>query len=327
MDTENLPYESMNDDMDSAETDRPATIKVIGVGGIGCAAVSFIALRKFHGAKFVCIDTDTQVFNRIECDTRVAIGCGVTRGLGAMSDPAIGRAAIEENKENVLPVVQDADMIFITAGMGGSTGTGAAPLVAKMAQEANALTVAVVTKPFSFEGSKRERMAEAGIEELSKFVDAIIVIPNDNIRSVVTDDLTRTQAFTLSSNALALSVLRFLEVLTSQDVDFADVQICLKKSGTALLGVGEAQGNNRAIEAARKAISSPLWESDIHDATRVLFNVVASDTFTMKELVDVANEIPEAVDPDAGIFFGTIIDNSMGDKLRITIVATGFPNN
>ncbi len=331
MDTDVPQSAKINVNVDPEESCRPAKIKVIGVGGGGCNAVSSMAREQgaFQGVEFVCINTDTQALNRTECDTRVTIGVGVTRGLGAGSDPAIGHAAIEESKETVLPVVQDADMVFITAGMGGGTGTGAAPVVAKMAQDANALTVAVVTKPFAFEGAKRQARAEAGIEELSKYVDAIIVIPNDNMLNVVDDNLTRQEAFKLSDNVLSAGVRGISEIITmpgEQNVDFADVQNIMKKSGTALLGIGVAEGENRAVEAARKAISSPLWESDINGATGVLFNVVAADTFTMKELQDAANEIYQAVDPDANIIFGSVTDNGMNDEVRITVVATGFPN-
>lgn len=331
MDTEISQSAKINVNVDSAESCPPAKIKVIGVGGGGCNAVSSMAMSQgnFQGVEFVCINTDTQALNRTECDVRVPIGVGVTRGLGAGSDPSIGRAAIEESKEAVIPVVQDADMVFITAGMGGGTGTGAAPVVAKMAQEANALTVAIVTKPFAFEGAKRMARAVAGIEELSKFVDAIIVIPNDNMLNVVDDNITRQQAFKLSDGVLEAGVMGIAEIITlpgEQNVDFADVQNIMKKSGTALLGIGRADGENRAVEAARSAISSALWESDINGATGVLFNVVASDTLTMKELQDAANEIYQAVDPDANIIFGSVTDNNMGDEVRITVVATGFPN-
>ncbi len=331
MDTEVSQVPKMNDSFDTEVVSRPAKIKVIGVGGGGCNAVSSMAhdAGSFQGVEFVCINTDQQALTHTECDNRIAIGVGITRGLGAGSDPAIGRAAIEESKEAVLPVVQDADMVFITAGMGGGTGTGAAPVVAKMAQEANALTVAVVTKPFAFEGARRMARAVAGIEELSKAVDAIIIIPNDNMLNMVDDNLTRQDAFKLSDNVLAAGVRGISEIITmtgEQNVDFADVQSIMKNSGTALLGIGAADGENRAVEAARNAISSALWESDINGATGVLFNVVASDTFTMKELQDAANEIYQVVDPDANIIFGSVTDNSVGDEVRITVVATGFQN-
>ncbi len=304
-----------------------AGIKVIGVGGGGCNAVDSMVEDGLQGVQFIAINTDEQSLNRCSADVRIQIGRESTRGLGAGADPEVGRRAVEENKEEILSAIDGADMVFITAGMGGGTGTGAAPVVANLAKQSGALTVAIVTKPFSFEGRRRMKKAEEGIENLRREVDAIIVVPNDSIFNVISTE-SRADAFNLSNDVLRSGVQGISEIITScgeQNVDFADVRTIMADKGSALLGIGVDGGENRAENAARQAISSPLWEGDIQGATGVLFNVVAADNFTMQELQAAANVIYEAVDPDANIIFGSVTDNSLDRDVRITVVATGFP--
>ena len=281
-----------------------AGIKVIGVGGGGCNAVDSMVEDGLQGVQFIAINTDEQSLNRCSADVRIQIGRESTRGLGAGADPEVGRRAVEENKE-----------------------AGAAPVVANLAKQSGALTVAIVTKPFSFEGRRRMKKAEEGIENLRREVDAIIVVPNDSIFNVISTE-SRADAFNLSNDVLRSGVQGISEIITScgeQNVDFADVRTIMADKGSALLGIGVDGGENRAENAARQAISSPLWEGDIQGATGVLFNVVAADNFTMQELQAAANVIYEAVDPDANIIFGSVTDNSMDRDVRITVVATGFP--
>lgn len=306
---------------------QQAGIKVIGVGGGGCNAVNSMVADGMQGVQFVAINTDEQSLIRCEVDERIHIGKSLTRGLGAGSNPEVGRKAIEESKEEVLKVLEGTDMVFITAGMGGGTGTGAAPIVAQLARQVNALTVAVVTKPFSWEGRRRMRLAEEGIEALRAQVDAIIIVPNDSLLSII-DTQTRSEAFELANDVLRCGVQGISEIITihgEQNVDFADVRAIMSNAGSALLGIGVASGDNRAEEAARLAISSPLWEGSIDGATGVLFNIVASSNFTMRELEAASNVISDAVDPDANIIWGSVTDDNMEGEVRITVVATGFP--
>ena len=314
---------------DLTQFNEPAGIKVIGVGGGGCNAVDSMVEDGLQGVQFIAINTDEQALNRCSADVRVPIGKETTRGLGSGSNPEVGRQAVEESKEDILRWIEGADMIFITAGMGGGTGTGAAPVVANLAKQSGALTVAIVTKPFSFEGRYRMMVAEKGIEALRREVDAIIVVPNDRIFEVIENE-SRADAFNLSNDVLRSGVQGISEIITAcgeQNVDFADVHTIMANKGSALLGIGVAGGEHRAEEAARQAISSPLWEGNIHGATGVLFNVVAASNFTMHELQEAANIIYEAVDPDAIIIFGSVTDEGMEQDVRITVVATGFPEH
>lgn len=315
------------DGLEQFKESESAAIKVIGVGGGGCNAVDSMVEDGIVGVQFIAINTDEQSLTKCRADVRIQIGKEATRGLGAGADPEMGRKSIEENKQEVLNAIGEADMVFVTAGMGGGTGTGAAPVVASLAKQSNALTVAIVTKPFSFEGRNRMKVAEAGIEALRKEVDAIIVVPNDRILDMIENE-TRAAAFNLSNDVLRSGVRGISEIITAcgeQNVDFADVRTIMSNKGSALLGIGSDQGENRAENAARSAISSPLWEGNIHGATGVLFNVVAASNFTMQELQAAANVIYEAVDPDANIIFGSVTDESMDREVRITVVATGFP--
>lgn len=304
-----------------------AGIKVIGVGGAGCNAVSRMIQEGLGGVEFIAINTDAQALFLCDADQRIHIGSQATRGLGAGSAPEVGRKAIEENAEEVLKALDGADMVFITAGMGGGTGTGAAPVVAELARQAGALTVAVVTKPFTFEGQRRLQMAEAGIDELKKKVDTIITIPNDRLLKIVSEKENISEAFRLADDVLRNGVQGISEIITVPgriNVDFADVQTIMADAGSALLGIGIASGENRAVEAARAAISSPLLEASIDGATGVLFNITGGNDMTLIELHEAARIISEAVDPEAQIIFGSVQDDRMEGEIRITVVATGF---
>lgn len=311
---------------------KPATIKVIGVGGGGCNAVNSMirdSNMREGDVRFVAINTDVQALSYSDSDERIAIGENTTRGLGAGANPEVGRKAIEESREAVSKALEGTDMVFVTAGMGGGTGTGAAPVVAQLAREMGALTVAVVTKPFYYEGRRRMKLAEEGIAELKKNVDAIIVVPNDSLLQVITNE-TREEAFTLVNDVLRSGVQGIAEIITTHgeiNVDFADVKAVMQGAGSALLGIGVAEGKDRAAEAARAAISSPLWEGTIDGAKGVLFNIVASSDFTLKEYETASKIISDAVDPEAIIISGSVVDDSMGEEVRITVVATGFPAN
>ncbi len=304
-----------------------AGIKVVGVGGAGCNAVSRMIQEGLGGVEFIAINTDAQALFLCDADQRIHIGSAATRGLGAGSNPEIGRRAVEENQDEVLRAIEGADMVFITAGMGGGTGTGASPVVAELARKAGALTVAVVTKPFGFEGRRRMQIAEEGIAQLKSKVDTIITIPNDRLLKIVSDKEFIADAFRLADDVLRNGVQGISEIITVPgriNVDFADVQAIMAEAGSALLGIGIASGENRAVEAARAAISSPLLEASIDGATGVLFNITGGPDLTLLELNEAAKIIYEAVDPDAQIIFGSVIDERMEGEVRITVVATGF---
>lgn len=307
-----------------------AGIKVVGVGGAGCNAVSRMIQEGLGGVEFIAINTDAQALFLCDADQRIHIGSQVTRGLGAGSAPEVGRKAVEENADEVLKALDGADMVFITAGMGGGTGTGAAPVVAELARQAGALTVAVVTKPFSFEGPRRMQMAEQGVEELKNKVDTIITIPNDRLLKIVSEKENIHEAFRLADDVLRNGVQGISEIITVPgriNVDFADVQTIMADAGSALLGIGIASGENRAVEAARAAISSPLLEASIDGATGVLFNITGGNDLTLIELNEAARIISEAVDPEAQIIFGSVTDERMEGEIRITVVATGFQSS
>lgn len=304
-----------------------AGIKVIGVGGAGCNAVSRMIQEGLGGVEFIAINTDAQALFLCDADQRIHIGSQATRGLGAGSAPEIGRKAVEENADEVIKAIEGADMVFITAGMGGGTGTGASPVVAELARSAGALTVAVVTKPFSFEGRRRMQLAEEGIDQLKSKVDTIITIPNDRLLKIVSEKECISDAFRLADDVLRNGVQGISEIITVPgriNVDFADVQTIMADAGSALLGIGIASGENRAIEAARAAISSPLLEASIDGATGVLFNITGGPDMTLLELHEAARIISEAVDPEAQIIFGSVQDDRMEGEIRITVVATGF---
>lgn len=305
-----------------------AKIRVIGVGGGGNNAVnSMIESGQIQGVEFIAVNTDAQALLTSKADTKLQIGTNFTKGLGSGADPEVGRAAAEESKEKIKDLVFDSDMVFITGGMGGGTGTGASPVIAEIAKESGALTVAVVTKPFAFEGTRRLHTSEEGIENLKDHVDALIVIPNQRLMDVVDKKMTLQDAFKLADNVLGQGVQGISDLITIPgliNVDFADVKTIMSESGSALMGIGEATGENRAATAARMAISSPLLEISIDGAKGILYNITGGEDMTMSEISDASAIIANAADPDANIIFGATIDKNMGNKIKISVIATGF---
>lgn len=308
-----------------------AKIRVIGIGGGGSNAInSMIATSTIQGVDFVSINTDAQALLLNQAPTKVQIGENLTKGLGSGGNPEVGKQASEESAQKITDMLQGSDMVFLTAGMGGGTGTGAIPVVAKLAKELGCLTVAVVTKPFLFEGTRRMVQAEDGIDELKDKVDTLIVIPNQRILDVVDRKLSLMEAFKVADSVLTQGVQGISEIITVPgliNVDFADVKSIMSDAGSALMGIGTGIGENRAQAAARSAISSPLLEVSMQGARGVLFNVVGSADLTMTEVDEAAKIIASAADPDANIIFGATIDESLHDQLRITVVATGFDQN
>jgi len=305
-----------------------AKIKVIGVGGGGGNAVnSMIASNQIKGVEFITVNTDAQALLTSKSETKLQIGNNFTKGLGSGADPDVGKTAAEESYEKIKELLFDTDMVFITAGMGGGTGTGASPIIAEIAKESGALTVAVVTKPFSFEGIRRMQTAEEGIEALREHVDTLIVIPNQRLMDVVDKKMTLLDAFRLADNVLGQGVQGISDLITSPgliNVDFADVKTIMTDSGSALMGIGEASGENRAATAARMAIASPLLEVSIDGAKGILYNVIGGPDLTMTEVADASNIIANAADPEANIIFGATISEEMSSKIRISVIATGF---
>ncbi len=305
-----------------------AKIKVIGIGGGGGNAInSMVTSKQIQSVEFIAVNTDAQALLTSKADTKVQIGSNFTRGLGAGADPEVGRTAAEESREKLKDLLFDTDMVFITAGMGGGTGTGASAIVAEIAKEAGALTVAVVTKPFAFEGIRRMQTAEEGIESLTDVVDTLIVIPNQRLMEVVDKKMTLLDAFRLADNVLGQGVKGISDLITIPgliNVDFADVKTIMMDSGSALMGIGEATGENRAATAARMAISSPLLEVSISGAKGILYNIIGGADMTMAEVSDASSIISDAADPDANIIFGATIDEELGSKIKISVIATGF---
>lgn len=310
------------------DTSRLAKIKVIGVGGGGSNAVThMIQEQKIESVEFIALNTDAQVLLDNPADTKLQIGEKLTRGLGVGGNPEIGRQAAEESRDKIRDLLIDSDMVFLTAGMGGGTGTGATPIVAEVAREVGALTVAIVTKPFSFEGARRLMTAEDSIEVLADKVDALIVIPNQRLMDVIDRKMTLVDAFKVVDSVLAQGVEGISEIITTPgliNVDFADVRTIMKDAGSALLGIGTGVGENRAQMAARAAIQSPLLELSIEGAKGVLFNIAGGTDMTMAEVDEAARIISENADPDANIIFGATVNPKLSDQLRITVVATGF---
>ena len=305
-----------------------AVIKVVGVGGGGGNAVNRMIEEGIRGVEFVAVNTDAQALAISDADIKVHIGSDLTRGLGAGANPEIGRKAAEESRDDISEALAGADMVFITCGEGGGTGTGAAPIVADIAMnDVGALTVAVVTKPFSFEGRKRMASAMEGIQTLSESVDTMIVIPNDKLLDIAEKKTTMLEAFTIADGVLSQGTQGITDLITVPGVinlDFADVKTIMKQAGTAMMGIGTASGDTRAVDAAQQAISSRLLESSIDGATRVLLSIAGSKDLGIQEINDAAELVANAVDPDANIIFGTVIDESLGDQVRITVIATGF---
>jgi len=304
-----------------------AKIKVVGVGGSGGSAVNRMVAGKIRGVEFLAANTDVQALHHSQAATKIQIGKSVTKGLGAGMDPQMGQKSAEENQNEIRDSLADSDMVFITCGLGGGTGTGAAPVVADLAKDVGALTIAVVTKPFSFEGSARRMIAEKGWDELASKVDAIITIPNDKVLQIVDKKTSIMEAFEIVDEVLQQGVRGISELITVPglvNVDFADVKAIMKGAGSALMGIGVASGDNRAVEAAKLAISSPLLELSIEGAKGVLFTITGGPDLAMLEINEAAKIITSATDPDAKVIFGAVIDENIGDEIRITVIATGF---
>lgn len=304
-----------------------ARIKVLGVGGSGTSAVNRMVELGIKGVEFVSINTDAQALHNNQADRKVHIGKSITKGLGSGMNPELGRQAAEESQEEIEDVISNADMIFITCGLGGGTGTGAAPIVAELAKNRDVLTIAVVTKPFTFEGSKRREIAEAGYENLKDKVDAIISIQNDRILQIIDKKTSLVDAFKTVDDILRQGISGISDLITTHGVvnaDFADVRTIMSEAGTAMMGIGSATGEDRAAIAAKAAVNSPLLDMTIDGAQGVLFNITGGPDLGMFEIDEAAKVITKNVDPDAKVKFGTVIDESMGDELRITVIATGF---
>ena len=304
-----------------------ANIKVIGVGGGGNNAVNRMVDNQIKGVQFLAVNTENQVLELSKADVTIQIGEKVTKGLGAGANPQVGEEAAQESREEIIKALEGADMVFVTAGMGGGTGTGAAPIVAECAKEVGALTVGVVTKPFAFEGKRRRAAAEKGIEFLTQKVDTIIVIPNDKLLQVVDKKCTITDAFSKADDVLRQGIKGISDLIQIPgliNLDFADVKTIMTEQGEALMGIGVGEGENRAVDAAKMAINSPLLETSIDGAKGILLNISGSSDLSIFEVNEAAEIISEAADPDANIIFGSVIDESLGDKVQITVVATGF---
>lgn len=306
---------------------QEAVIKVVGVGGCGGNAVDHMIECGVSGVEFICINTDAQALQRNKTKIQLQLGSGVTRGLGAGANPEVGREAALEDRERIAELIDGADMLFITAGMGGGTGTGAAPVVAEVAKEMGILTVAVVTKPFQFEG-KRVRLADAGIEALTRHVDSLIIIPNEKLQEVLGDDVSMLDAFRAANNVLYGAVAGIAEVINCGglvNVDFADVRTVMSEMGMAMMGSAVASGPNRASIAATQAVACPLLEGiNLTGARGVLVNVTASSSLKMREYKEIMNAVKGFVAEDATVIAGTVIDENIGDELRVTLVATGL---
>ena len=304
-----------------------ANIKDIGVGGGGNNAVNRMVDNQIKGVQFLAVNTENQVLELSKADVTIQIGEKVTKGLGAGANPQVGEEAAQESREEIIKALEGADMVFVTAGMGGGTGTGAAPIVAECAKEVGALTVGVVTKPFAFEGKRRRAAAEKGIEFLTQKVDTIIVIPNDKLLQVVDKKCTITDAFSKADDVLRQGIKGISDLIQIPgliNLDFADVKTIMTEQGEALMGIGVGEGENRAVDAAKMAINSPLLETSIDGAKGILLNISGSSDLSIFEVNEAAEIISEAADPDANIIFGSVIDESLGDKVQITVVATGF---
>jgi cell division protein FtsZ len=306
---------------------QETVIKVVGVGGCGGNAVDHMIMEGVEGVEFVCANTDSQALKRNKAKTLLQLGSGVTKGLGAGANPEIGRQAAIEDRERIIELIDGADMLFLTAGMGGGTGTGAAPVVAEAARELGILTVAVVTKPFAFEG-KRQKVALQGLEELGRHVDSLIVIPNDKLMQVLGEDVSMLDAFKAANSVLHGAVAGIAEVIKCPglvNVDFADVRTVMSEMGMAMMGSASSSGLDRARQAAEQAVSSPLLEDvNLAGARGVLVNITASTGLKMKEVHEVMNTIKGFTAEDATVIVGTVIDDSLDDKLRVTMVATGL---
>jgi len=310
-----------------SDSENFALIRVIGVGGGGSNAVNRMIRAEMMGVEFIALNTDAQALLQSDAPHKIRIGDKITRGLGAGGDPSIGERAAEEDTDKIGQALEGSDMVFITAGLGGGTGSGAAPVVAEIAKEVGALTIGVVTKPFAFEGAKRRLTAEKAAEALKNKVDTLITIPNDRLRDVVQKNTSILDAFRVVDDVLRQGVQGISDIITVPgliNLDFADVRAIMKDAGSALMGIGRASGENRALDAARQAIASPLLELNISGAQGILFNVTGSSNLSLFEVTEAAEEIRAAADPEANIIFGTSFNERLGDEVTITVIATGF---
>ncbi|HEY8028258.1 MAG TPA: cell division protein FtsZ [Gaiellaceae bacterium] len=304
-----------------------AVIKVVGVGGGGTNAVNRMVDAGLTGVEFVAVNTDAQALMMCDADLKIHIGSKATRGLGAGADPAVGLAAAQESRDELKEALKGADMVFVTAGEGGGTGTGGAPVVAELARELEALTVGVVTKPFVFEGRKRSQQADIGIQNLRDRVDTLIVIENDRLLQVVEKRTSVVEAFRMADDVLRQGVQGITDLITVPglvNLDFADVRTIMRDAGSALMGIGIASGENRAAEAARAAVSSPLLETSIEGATGILLNITGGPEIGLFEVNEAAEVVTSAADQNANVIFGAVIDDALGDDIRVTVIATGF---
>jgi cell division protein FtsZ len=304
-----------------------AVIKVVGIGGGGVNAVNRMVDAGLRGVEFVAINTDAQALLMSDADVKLDIGRDLTRGLGAGADPSVGRQAAEDHADEIAAVLAGADMVFVTAGEGGGTGTGAAPLVARIARELGALTIGVVTKPFAFEGRRRSGQAEVGVEELKREVDTLIVIPNDRLLQVAERGTSVMEAFRLADDVLLQGVQGITDVIMTPgliNLDFADVRSVMSGAGNALMGIGRARGESRAIDAARLAVSSPLLEASIDGARGVLLVIAGGSDLGLFEAMEAADLVGQGTHPDANIIFGAVIDDTLGDEIKVTVIAAGF---
>ncbi|HAG08148.1 MAG TPA: cell division protein FtsZ [Desulfotomaculum sp.] len=309
------------------ETKQFANIKVIGVGGGGNNAVNRMIISGLKGVEFIAVNTDAQALQLTQTLNKVQIGAKLTKGLGAGGNPEIGQKAAEESKEELNQALKGSDMVFVTAGMGGGTGTGAAPVIAEVAKELGVLTVGVVTKPFTFEGRKRMNQAETGIQSLKEKVDTLITIPNDRLLQVIDKHTSIVEAFRIADDVLRQGVQGISDLIAVPgliNLDFADVKTIMKDTGSALMGIGVAKGENRAAEAAKVAISSPLLETSVEGAKGVLLNITGGTSLTLFEVNGAAEIIFQAADPEANIIFGAVIEENMEEEVRVTVIATGF---
>ena len=306
------------------EIDQLAKIKVIGVGGGGNNAVNRMIESGVKGVEFIVANTDLQVLNSSKAEVKIQLG---STGLGAGADPEVGRRAAEDSKDEITNALKGADMVFVTCGMGGGTGTGAAPVIAEIAQNLGALTVGIVTKPFSWEGKPRSRHAEEGLERLKEHVDTLIIIPNDRLREIIDKTTPMTEAFKEVDNVLRLGVQSISDLIAVTglvNLDFADVKTVMSNKGDALIGIGVATGENRAIEAAKQSVSSPLLETDIRGATDAIINITGGSNLSLFEVEDAVEVIREAAGTDINTIFGAVINESLGDDIIVTVIATGF---
>ncbi|MPZ71948.1 MAG: cell division protein FtsZ [Nitriliruptorales bacterium] len=304
-----------------------AVIKVVGIGGGGVNAANRMIEAGLKGVEFIAVNTDAQALLMSDADVKLDVGRELTRGLGAGSDPEVGRKAAEEHRDEIEEVLKGADMVFVTAGEGGGTGTGGAPVVAEIAKGLGALTIGVVTRPFSFEGRRRSVQAEKGIEDLRESVDTLIVIPNDRLLEISDEETSVLQAFRLADDVLLSGVSGITDLITTPgliNTDFADVSTVMRDAGSALMGIGKARGEKRALEAARMAVSSPLLEASIEGARAVLLMIAGGSDLGLYEVNEAAEIIAQAADSDANIIFGAVIDDALGDEVKVTVIAAGF---